>query len=83
MAAVRGATVAQVALAWLLSRERVASLILGTSRVEQIRENVAAVDIDLTSEELNTLDKATALPRAYPNWFIYDIADQKMSDALG
>ena len=28
------------------------------------------------------LDKATALPRVYPNWFVYDIADRKATDAL-
>jgi aryl-alcohol dehydrogenase-like predicted oxidoreductase len=82
MANERNATVAQVALAWLLSRAQVASVILGTSRVEQIRENVAAVEITLSADELLALDRATALPRAYPNWFIYDIADQKTSEAL-
>ena len=82
MAKERDATVAQVALAWLLSRDTVTSVILGASKVEQIRENVRATEIVLSAEELATLDKATALARVYPNWFVYDIADRKATDAL-
>ena len=82
MAKERDATVAQVALAWLLSRDTVTSVILGASKVEQIRENVRATEIVLSAEELAALDKATALTRVYPNWFVYDIADRKATDAL-
>ena len=83
MAKERSATVAQIALAWLLTRPTITTLILGASKVEQIRENVKAMDITLTAEELTTLDQATAMPRAYPNWFVYDNLDRQLTAALG
>jgi aryl-alcohol dehydrogenase-like predicted oxidoreductase len=82
LAQARGAPVAQVALAWLLSREAVTSVILGASKVSQLRENVGALDVALSGADIERLDRATALARVYPNWFVYDIADKDLSAAL-
>ncbi len=68
MADARGVSVAQVALAWLLHRRAVSSVIIGARRLEQLEDNLAAVDVMLTGAELDALDAASALPREYPGW---------------
>ena len=51
-----GATRAQVALAWLLSKRGVAAPIVGTSREEQLDELLSAVDLSLTPEQIAELE---------------------------
>jgi len=61
LAAQRGQTLAQMALAWLLRDERVTSALVGASRVSQIEENVAALDgPPFTDDELETIDSILA-----------------------
>jgi aryl-alcohol dehydrogenase-like predicted oxidoreductase len=60
VAAARGATAAQVALAWLLHKGDDVVPIPGTKRVKYVEENVAAADLKLTGDELRTLDEALA-----------------------
>ncbi|MEO8907306.1 MAG: aldo/keto reductase, partial [Microbacteriaceae bacterium] len=55
-----GASLAQVALAWLGSRPAVTSVILGARTVEQLTDNLGAADLDLSSDELRTLTDASA-----------------------
>ena len=64
----RGVSVAQVALAWLLHQKAVSSVIIGAKRLEQLDDNIAASDVELTGEELDALDQASALPKEYPGW---------------
>lgn len=59
IAAAHDATVAQVALAWVLSRPQVASVLVGASRLSQLDDNIAAADLALSAEDLATLDAAT------------------------
>ncbi|WP_410819979.1 aldo/keto reductase [Micromonospora sp. 050-3] len=59
---------ARVAVAWLLSRPAVTSVIVGARKHEQLVDNIAASDLTLTAEDLTELDEATKLPVAYPNW---------------
>jgi aryl-alcohol dehydrogenase-like predicted oxidoreductase len=59
MAAARGATIAQVAIAWLLADPIVVAPILGANSVDQLQELLPAVDIVLSPEELAALDQAT------------------------
>jgi aryl-alcohol dehydrogenase-like predicted oxidoreductase len=63
-----GKTVPQIALNWLLRRPSVATLILGARTEEQLRENLGAVGWTLTSEQVATLDKASAVTPIYPYW---------------
>jgi aryl-alcohol dehydrogenase-like predicted oxidoreductase len=70
IAQARGATHAQVALAWLRGREVVSSVILGVRTMEQLEENLGAATLDLTEEERDRLDAASALPERYPYRFI-------------
>ncbi|HEX8400600.1 MAG TPA: aldo/keto reductase [Allosphingosinicella sp.] len=60
IAEAHGASVAQVALAWLLSKPQVSSILVGASKPAQLDDNLAAADLRLTDEELASLDAATA-----------------------
>ncbi len=53
------ASVAQIALAWLLSKPAVSSVLIGASKASQLEDNLAAVDVSLSADELATLDTAT------------------------
>lgn len=64
------ATVASVALAWILARPFVMSIIIGASRMDQLEQNLAAVDLRLTADELARLDEASALAPEYPGWML-------------
>ena len=65
-----GVSVAQVALAWLLHQPVVTSVIIGAKRPEQLAENLAAVDVVLTAEDLAALEAVSRLPREYPGWML-------------
>jgi aryl-alcohol dehydrogenase-like predicted oxidoreductase len=64
----REATVAQVALAWNLAQPGVTSVIAGARRPAQLADNLGAVDVALTAQDLAELDAASAPPIAYPAW---------------
>jgi aryl-alcohol dehydrogenase-like predicted oxidoreductase len=67
IARARGETMAQVALAWLLGRPMVSSVILGARTLEQLQENLGAADLHLTAEEAQQLDAASdPAPADYP-----------------
>ena len=53
----RGLTMAQVALAWLYSRQDICCPILGASTISQLENNVEALDVSLSDEELSALDQ--------------------------
>lgn len=59
-------TPAQVALAWLLAKPHVSSVIIGANRPEQFTDNVAAANVVLTLEELESLDPLTEPGPLYP-----------------
>jgi aryl-alcohol dehydrogenase-like predicted oxidoreductase len=64
----RGVSVARVALAWLLAKPHVMSIIIGAKTAEQLDDNLAAADLALTDEEMAKLDAASELPAEYPGW---------------
>lgn len=66
----RGVSVCRIALAWLLARPYVTSVIIGVKRIEQLNDNLSAADIILTAEELGQLETVSALPPFYPGWMI-------------
>jgi len=68
MAEQRRVSVAQIALAWLLHRKVVSSVIVGAKRLDQLEDNIAATDVELSEQELDTLDRVSALPKEYPGW---------------
>ena len=68
IAQIKEVSVAQIALAWLLHQSAVTSVIIGAKRVEQLDDNIAATRITLSTDELSTIDKASALASEYPGW---------------
>ena len=68
IAARRGATVAQVALAWQLHKPFVTSVIIGAKKISQLKDNLGAVDLKLDAEEMKQLDEVSNLPAEYPGW---------------
>ncbi|HTU54454.1 MAG TPA: aldo/keto reductase [Acetobacteraceae bacterium] len=66
----RGVSVARIALAWVLHRPFVMSVIIGARTIEQLDDNLAATAIALTAEELQRLDRVSVLPAEYPGWMI-------------
>lgn len=68
MAEVRGKSVASIALSWLLHQKVVTSVILGVKRPDQLADNLASSEIELTSDELATLGALGALESEYPAW---------------
>ncbi|MDK2857082.1 MAG: hypothetical protein PWQ29_318 [Verrucomicrobiota bacterium] len=61
-------SVARIALAWLLHQPHVTSVIIGAKRLEQLNDNILAAEISLSQDELEILDKVSALPAEYPGW---------------
>ena len=59
---------ARISLAWLLTKPVVTSVILGAKRLEQLRDNLAAMELELNDEEIRELDEVSALPPEYPGW---------------
>jgi aryl-alcohol dehydrogenase-like predicted oxidoreductase len=70
IAARLGVSVARIALAWLLSRPQVSTVIVGAKTAEQLADNLAATDIELSAEDLSALDAASALPPEFPGWML-------------
>jgi aryl-alcohol dehydrogenase-like predicted oxidoreductase len=66
----RKATVAQVALAWLLHRSAVTSVIIGAKKMEQLKDNLASVDVKLEAEDLAAIGDASELTPEYPGWML-------------
>jgi len=66
----KGVTVAQIALAWLLHQQVVTSVIIGAKKPEQLQDNLKAVDVKLSVDELAQLDEVSKLNPEYPGWMI-------------
>jgi aryl-alcohol dehydrogenase-like predicted oxidoreductase len=66
IAAAHGSTVARVALAWLQAQPGVTSTIIGARRIEQLEDNVQALGVKLTAEELARLDALTRPTFGFP-----------------
>jgi len=70
IAANHEASVARVALAWLLHQDVVTSVIIGAKRMEQLEDNLKAVELEFSTDELAQLDEISQLPPEYPGWMI-------------
>ena len=68
IAVTHNATVAQVALAWLLRNDVVTSVIIGAKRMEQLEDNLGSVDLILSDDEMAVLNEASKLRVEYPDW---------------
>jgi aryl-alcohol dehydrogenase-like predicted oxidoreductase len=70
IAKAHGCSPARVSLAWLLARPVVTSVIIGAKRLDQLQDNVAAVELTFTEDELRQLDEVSVLPPEYPGWVL-------------
>jgi diketogulonate reductase-like aldo/keto reductase len=61
---------ARISLAWLLAKPVVTSIIIGAKRLDQLHDNLAAVELRLTQDEVKSLDEVSALPAEYPGWML-------------
>jgi len=66
----RGVSAARVALAWLLRKPAVASVIIGARKIEQLEDNIASTTLDLNDAEVKALDEISALSPEYPGWMV-------------
>ncbi|WP_432513116.1 aldo/keto reductase [Kineococcus sp. SYSU DK001] len=79
--AAHGVSAAQVALAWLLGRPAVTSLVIGARTEEQLADNLAAADLVLAPDERARLDAVSAVPLRYPHWHQLATARERLSEA--
>ncbi|HEX4278600.1 MAG TPA: aldo/keto reductase [Bryobacteraceae bacterium] len=70
VASKHSATVAQVALAWLLHKPGVTSVIIGARNAHQLKDNLGSVDIALDEADVKELDDISQLTPEYPGWMI-------------
>jgi aryl-alcohol dehydrogenase-like predicted oxidoreductase len=66
--AAHGVSVARVALAYVLAKPFVTTVIIGARNTDQLEDNLAAADLTLSPDELKALDEVSALPSEYPGW---------------
>ena len=71
------ASIAQVALAWVLSKSAVTSVIIGARKLSQLEDNLGAVDVSLSDDELESLDEVSRLALEYPAWMDVLPSDRK------
>ena len=70
IAKAHGCSAARIALAWLLTKPVVTSVIIGAKRPDQLKDNLAAVEVKLAADEVKQLDEVSALPPEYPGWML-------------
>ena len=66
----KGVSIAQVALAWLLAQPGVTSIIIGANKLSQLEDNLRAVQVQLTQEEIDQLSSSTTPAPLYPQWMV-------------
>jgi len=66
----RGVSVARVALAYVLAKPFVTTVIIGAKTMEQLDDNLEAAKFSLTVDEMKSLDEVSALPNEYPGWML-------------
>lgn len=79
IAQAHGVSVARIALAWVLAKPAVTSVIIGAKNTDQLVDNINAVDLSLTTEQLTQLDEVSQKPKPYPQWMI----ERQGRDRLG
>jgi aryl-alcohol dehydrogenase-like predicted oxidoreductase len=77
----RGVSAAQVAIAWLLGRPGVASVVVGARTDDQLADNLKAAELTLSAEERTRLDEVSAPPLLYPYWHQAKTASDRLSPA--
>ena len=82
IAKVHNASPAQIALAWLLRKRGVTSILIGANKITQLEDNLGAVKLQLAAEQTAKLDELTAPGPVYPHWFTARVQDPPVTAAL-
>jgi aryl-alcohol dehydrogenase-like predicted oxidoreductase len=77
----RGVSAAQVALAWLLTRPAVCTVVIGARTESQLTDNLKAAALPLSSDELAKIEKASRPPLLYPFWHQVSTAADRFGPA--
>jgi aryl-alcohol dehydrogenase-like predicted oxidoreductase len=64
----KNASIAQVALAWLLAQAGVTSIIIGANKMSQLEDNLKAADLELSPEEIEDISRTNRAAALYPQW---------------
>lgn len=75
----QGVSVARIALAWVLAKPGITSVIIGAKNTDQLVDNIQAADINLTADQIKKLDEISAITKPYPQWMI----ERQSGDRLG
>jgi aryl-alcohol dehydrogenase-like predicted oxidoreductase len=70
IAKAHGASIAQVALSWILSKPQVSSIIIGARHIDQLKDNLEATKLVLSEAELKILNEVSAMTQEYPGWML-------------
>ncbi|MCA1491780.1 aldo/keto reductase [Sinorhizobium alkalisoli] len=81
IAAERNVSAAQIALAWLIGRKGVTSVVIGGRTEAQFRDNLAAASLKLNDEERQLLDAVSLPPVLYPYWHQLWTAKDRLGEA--
>jgi aryl-alcohol dehydrogenase-like predicted oxidoreductase len=76
------ASVAQIGLAWLLEKPGVDTILLGASKPTQLDDNLRAMRVKLTDDEIRLLDQLSPHASYYPTWFTDTLRDAPVDHAL-
>ena len=76
------ASPATVALAYVLAKPFVTSVIIGAKRLDQPEDNIAATELQLTPDELKQLDEVSALPPEYPGWMLQTQGSNRLDPSV-
>lgn len=76
----QGVSIPQIALAWLLHQSAVTTVIIGAKRMDQLDDNLQAIDVKLTADQLGRLDEISQLPPEYPQWMITNQARGRLPE---
>jgi len=83
IAARQGTTPANIAMAWLLHRPSVTSVILGVSRPEQLSANLGAIEVQLSDSDLDALNEVSKPAVLYPHWTRFSIRGEYSMERIG
>lgn len=75
-------SVARVALAWALAKPHVMSVIIGAKNIDQLEDNLAAITLRLSEDEMRRLDEISAPEPEYPGWMLSFLGDSRIPKAF-
>jgi aryl-alcohol dehydrogenase-like predicted oxidoreductase len=76
-----GVSAAQVSLAYIARKPGITSIVVGARTADQLRDNLAAADLELTADEIKALDDVSGTPLSYPFWHQRNTSTDRLSPA--